>query len=335
MHSQHAPTWSSQVLRATVALAGAFALFTAGGCSESDDSVTNPDPGVQQDDTVPSMSEIMMEVELSAEQAAEVESALEEWRQLAAASVVSEDVLLEDSPAMTFLSRVAPTLTAQQMVTLRRLVAAAVAARVRGLAPDPMDRGPTLHGGIRGLFKKLELTQEQSEAIRDALEASRVAVLELCEQYRAGEITEEELRDGRAALRDELAAAIDAVLTEDQRTQFEANKLEILARRLNALLLRYEERIEHRVRRLDMLLDLSDKQEAAITQVLMAAKPDLEALKGSAEAGEVGSSEAWDMFRAIQQATDEAVRSELTESQLQILDDLRAMHEPCAMGVEL
>jgi Spy/CpxP family protein refolding chaperone len=322
-------------LRATVVLAGAFALFTAGGCSDSNDSVTNPDPGVQQDDTVPSMSEIMMEVELSAEQAAQVESALEEWRQLAAVSVVSEDILLEDSPAVTFLSRVAPTLTAQQMVALRRVVAASVAAHVRGLSPDPLDRGPTFHGGIRGLFRKLDLTQEQSDAIRDALEASRGAVLELCEQYRAGEITEEELRDGRTALRDELAAAIDAVLTEDQRTQLEANKLEILARRLNALLLRYEERIENRVRRLDILLDLSDEQETAVTEAMMAAKPDLEALQKSAEAGAVGSSEAWDTFRAIQQATEEAVRAELTESQLQILDDLRAMHEPCAMGVEL
>lgn len=335
MYRQSTLTRIPRLLRATVGLAGLFALFTVGGCSDSPDSVTNPDPSQNDLDTVPSMSEVMTEVDLNAEQAAEVELALEEWRSLAAASVVIEDVLLEDSPAMVFLVRIAPTLSAAQMTVMHRLVAASIDARSNGLAPDPMDRGPTLHGGIRGLFNGLELTQEQSDAIRDALEASRNGVLDLCEQFRDGEITEEELRTGRAELRAELAAAIDAVLTEEQRAQFEENKLQILTRRLSTLLLHYENRIDSRVRRLDALLDLSDEQVKEVTSVLMDARADLEALRNSADTQEVGSAEAWDMFRSLQLETDEAVSAELTEAQRQILDDLRKIHEPCAMGVEL
>lgn len=336
MSRQHAITNIPQLMRATVGLAGLLALFSVGGCSDSSDSVTNPDPNSQnQSDPIPSMSQLVAEADLTPEQAAEVEPALQEWRSLAAESVVIEDVLLEDSPAMVFLARVKPTLTAAQMTVMARIVAAAITARWNGMAPDPIDRGPTFHGGIRGLFNQLDLTQEQSDAIRDALEASRADVLELCEQYRAGEITEEELRTGRAELRDELAAAIDAVLTEEQRAQLEENKLEILTRRLNTLLLRYENRIDSRVRRLDMLLDLSDEQFKEITGILMDAKADLEALRDSADSQQVGSAEGWETFRTLQLETDEAVRAALTDSQREILDELRAMHEPCAMGVEL
>jgi Spy/CpxP family protein refolding chaperone len=336
MHRQYKLPPFQRLLRATVGLAGLSALLAVGGCSDSSDSITNPDPTSQNEvDTVPSMSEVMNEIDLTEEQAAEVGLALEEWRSLAAASVVIEDVLLEDSPAMVFLVRVAPTLSAPQFAAMRRLVAASIAERSNLIAPDPTDRGTTFHAGIRGLFNGLELTQEQSDAIRDALEASRVDVLELCQQYRAGEITEEELRTGRDALREALADAIDAVLTEEQRTQFEENKLQILTRRLNTLLLRYEDRIDNRVRRLDILLDLSDEQVKEVSTVLMDARPDLEDLRNSADTQEVGSAEAWDAFRALQLETDEAVRAALTEEQRQILDDLRAMHEPCAMGVEV
>ncbi|MCA9726870.1 MAG: hypothetical protein KC729_04245 [Candidatus Eisenbacteria bacterium] len=281
------------------------------------------------------MSDVESEVDLTPEQAAEVQAALEEWRQLAAASDVMEDVLLEDSPAVTFLGRVANQLSAQQMEHLRRLVGEAVAARAGGLVADPTDRGPTFHGGIRGLFKDLDLTEEQVIAIRDALEQSRETVQDLCAQYRAGEITEDELREGRAQARADLAAAINAVLTEDQQAQLEQNKLDILVRRLNALLLRYDVRIGHRVDRLDILLDLSDAQAAAITDILMSEKTDLESLRDAVAAGNLSSAEAWDSFRALQIETNEAVRGELTEDQLTILDELRQMHEPCVMGVEL
>jgi len=281
------------------------------------------------------MSEVMNEIDLTPEQAAEVELALEEWRRAAAASVAIEDVLLEDSPAMVFLVRVAPSLSAPQLTAMRRLVAASISARANLLAPDPTDRGPTFHGGIRGLFNGLELTQEQSDAIRDALEASREGVLEVCGRYRGGEISQEELRAERTALRDALAEAIDAVLTEDQRAQFEENKLQILSRRLNTLLLHYEERIGNRVKGLDILLDLSDEQVKAVTNVLLDARPGLEALRESADTQQVAAAEAWDTFRALQLETDEAVRAELTEDQREILDDLRKMHEPCAMGVEV
>ncbi len=84
-----------------------------------------------------------------------------------------------------------------------------------------------------------------------------------------------------------------------------------------------------------MLLDLSDEQFKEITGILMDAKADLEALRDSADSQQVGSAEGWETFRTLQLETSEAVRAALTDSQREILDELRAMHEPCAMGVEL
>jgi Spy/CpxP family protein refolding chaperone len=323
-------------LRAATCVAGAAALLASAGCSDSSDPITEPDGSVDTSgDTVPSKSEIRDEIELTAEQAVEVEAALVEWRQLAAASLNFEDVLLEDAPAVTFLAKVSATLSAEQMETLRSLVAAAVSARAAGLTPDPTDRGTTLHGGIRGLFRDLDLTEEQRIAIRDALESAREDAMELCARYRAHEISEQELRDGRAELRAELAAAIDAVLNEDQRAQLEENKLGILTRRLSALLAHYENRIKGRVASLDAMLELSAEQEVAITDVLLAVRPHLESLRTDAQGGAVTAAEAWESFHEIQEATRDAVVEELTEEQRAILDELREMYEPCAAPVDL
>ena len=327
---------TARLLPALLLLGGGSAVLFSSGCSDSNDAGVNPDPNSQEEEsTVPSLSEIQAEVALTPAQAAEVERALATWRTAAAQSETIEDVLLEDSPAIAFLSQASATLNGAQMAALREMAGRAINARADGLRPDPGDRHPSVIPGIRGLFHGLDLTQEQVAAIRDALAAAREDVIDLCDQYRDGLITVEELRDAREAVRVELQDAIASILTEEQNAQLETNKLDILARRLTNLLARYDVRVEHRVAHLDALLTLTDEQETAIVAVLDAAKPDVEALLADVEAGSLAAADAWAAFRALQAATADEVRLELTEEQIAILDELRAMHEPCRSNVEV
>jgi Spy/CpxP family protein refolding chaperone len=327
---------AARLIPAALLISGASALLLSSGCSDSNDAGINPDPVSQEDDsTVPSLSEVQAEMSLTPEQAAEVESALAAWRNAAARSETIEDVLLEDSPAIAFLSRAAASLDEAQMIALRQMAGRAVGARADGLRPDPGERHTSVIPGIRGLFHGLELTQEQVSAIRVALAAAREDIMDLCDQYRDGMISEEELRDARQAVRVDLQAAIADILTEEQNAELDANKLDILARRLTQLLARYDARVENRIAHLDALLDLTAEQELSITAVIEAAKPDVEALLADVEAGTMTAAEAWDAFRAIQQATADDVRLELTAEQIAILDELRVMHEPCRVNVEV
>lgn len=325
---------SARVLPALV-LFGTSALLFASGCSDSNDATTSPDPTNQEEEAIPTISDVQNEVALTAEQAAEVERALNQWRIESRRSENMEDVLLEDAPAVAFLARASETLNEAQMTALREMAGRAVGARADEFRPEPGERAAGLIPGIRGLFHGLDLSREQVVAIRDALAAAREDVYDLCEQYRDGGLSEEELIAAREDVREALQAAIADILTEEQNAALEQNKLTILARRLDHLLQRFDQRTEMRVGHLDALLDLTDEQELAITAVIEAAKPDLTALLESIEAESLTSAEAWEAFRTIQEETAADVRLELTEEQIGILDELRGMHEPCRGNVEL
>lgn len=313
----------------------AAALTFGSGCSDSDGG-TNPDPSSQEEDsTVPTLAEVESEVAMTPQQAAEVEQALAEWRTAASRVENLDDVLLEDAPAVAFLARSAATLDANQMRALRRMAVRSVDALADGLRPDPGAPHVGLVSGIRGLFHGLDLSREQITALRDALAATREEVVALCDDYRDGLITVEELRTAREQLRLELQATIATILTAEQNAEFEANKLEILTRRITHLLERFDVRVDRRLAHLDALLDLSAEQETAIVAVLEAAEPDVEALLSDLEAGVYTSAEAWAAFRALQEETATLVRAELTVEQVAILDELRAMHEPCRANVEI
>ncbi|MEZ4648264.1 MAG: hypothetical protein R3E97_05645 [Candidatus Eisenbacteria bacterium] len=326
---------SARILPAALVLFGTSALLFSAGCSDSNDPTTSPDPTNQEEEAIPTISDVQNEVALTAEQAAEVERALNQWRIESRRSENMEDVLLEDSPAVAFLARSAQSLNEAQMVALREMAGRVEGARAEEFRPEPGDRAASLIPGIRGLFHGLDLSREQVIAIRDALAAAREDVFDLCEQYRDGLLSEEEMIAARAEVRVELQAAIANILTEEQNAALEQNKLNILARRLDHLLQRFDQRTEMRVGHLDALLDLSDEQEVAITAVIEAAKPSIVALLESIEAGNLTSAEAWEEFRSIQEETAAGVRLELTEDQIGILDELREMHEPCRGNVEL
>jgi len=320
---------SSRALRSVVLLGSATLVAFATGCSDTSAPAISSDPVVSIEDTVPPMSELTVEADLTEAQARALEPALAEWRSAMAKSEASEDFLLEDSPAIEFLAQAAGVVDRNQLSTVVRLAQRSVEARDVSLQPDPGDRRANLHRGIKGLFRDLDLTDEQIALIRAALATSHEEAEALCDDFKDGVITEEELLAGRVEIREALDETIASVLTDKQNEQLEQNKIEVMERRLTRMLERFDARVERRVKRLDALLELTDDQEAAVSTVLAGAKPDIEALLVSVEAGTVSSEDARDQFHAIREEVREAVRAELTAEQVEILDALRDMNVPC------
>ena len=126
---------SARVLPALV-LFGTSALLFASGCSDSNDATTSPDPTNQEEEAIPTISDVQNEVALTAEQAAEVERALNQWRIESRRSENMEDVLLEDAPAVAFLARASETLNEAQMTALREMAGRAVSARADEFRPE-------------------------------------------------------------------------------------------------------------------------------------------------------------------------------------------------------
>ncbi len=318
-----------RALPALVLLAG-VTLMTATGCSESGDPVSANEPtGQVETDPVPEMSELESEAALTPQQVAELAPALGQWRRAVAASEAAEDILLEDAPAVAFLGAASSVVAPNQFGQVMNLARRAIGLQGDNLAPDPGDRQANRHRGIRGLFRDLDLTEDQIAAIRDAMAAAREDALALCDQYNDGDLTEEELRAARQELREDLMDTIKSLLTDKQLEILEATETEIVVRRLTRMLTNFETRVEKRVEHLDALLELDDAQETAITNIILATKPELEALLSDVESGAVSANQALEDFVALRMETRDAVRGELTEEQIQILDDLRDMHQPC------
>jgi len=336
--------------RLTVAL-GVVALVASlalSGCYESSTDPQNTEASLAAIDDL-SMTEIVEKVQLSDEQAQALAPALDRYRQ-------NRNDRTRDGRqlhAMQMLADASDVLDADQMTKLVDLIVAKRQERMQqhmeqrrqmsqqganrrgpgangpfgGMGPGagmgPRDgKGPHDGFGPGGLLSQLELTEEQQTqlaALRETQHAARVA---LFEQFRNGEITQEQLRTAMEEQRAQHQEAVNAILTAEQIAQLEqlrnARALENMERALERLQTRGEERLTLMAR----ILGLDEQQVAAARTLHEESVTALSGIVESLRSGAISADEARQAAQDLRQQSQETFRALLTPEQQTLFDSL-------------
>jgi Spy/CpxP family protein refolding chaperone len=171
---------------------------------------------------------IWAELDLTPEQQEALTALLETHREtmrglredLRAGSITREEfhaAALEQREALE--AEVREILTDEQEARLEELRCERRAER----AAEQLERlGDHLEVKIDFLTRVLALDEAQQTELRSILEGSLDRMRDLLEQVQACTLSREEAREARAEIRDETAAAIGAILTEEQAQRFDA-----------------------------------------------------------------------------------------------------------------
>jgi hypothetical protein len=314
---------------ATVALAVlAMGTLALSGCRD-EDSVsavgTSDSPLVAT--TTPTLAEVQGAVTLTGEQAETVEAALRQWR----ASVIAKEQARRVADGDTeprrfrgsrpgahihdFVAAVAPSLDTEQLEKLVVFLAdhrdRQMAQRRELMKERKGKRGRGFDGG-----EALGLDEEQKAALAAAREETRAAMRELHEEFRNGEISEEEMFEQASALHDAMREKLADILTEEQLAKWterrEARMTRMLERRLEHL----GDNVDRRVEFLTAVLGLSGEVSAQLRAALEAAIPQERAILESLREGTITRTEAREKTRALRAATHEAMEALFIGEQL-------------------
>lgn len=181
-------------------------------------------------------------------------------------------------------------------------------------AQEPRDREHRNHQMMkrhhRGeTFKNLNLTQDQKVQFQSLNEEHRKQMAEL---RKNDNITVKEWNSKKDALQKDHREKIQTLLTPEQRTQLEKEKLERKAK--------MEERSKVRMDKLKTDLGLSDEQLVKLKSERAAAQGKIKVIREDKSLDDQAKKE---QVRELMQKQKESMRSILTEEQLKKLDEQR------------
>jgi len=329
------------ITTALAALVVAVAVFVS-GCGTEESVAVQPDPAGTTDATfaVPTLAELQVAVALDADQVSVVRAALGEWRNNEARQQGPSDCgagmfagrMGRGGGMREFIADVAPAFDNGELGDVSQFVAQHRKRQMGGMEGDGPRARFGKHGRLggphgpdgRGKFlKDLGLTDEQRDAVRDAMKSTREAMRALREQLANDEITQEEFQEQAQALHAQLAETLQGILTDEQWEQWQAHKLERLINRLERKLENAEDYIAKRVDRLTRIVDLTPDQQASITAILEGVTPKIEEILNGLKDESITLEDARDQLLQIRKDTRDAVLAELSEEQL---DRLEACH---------
>jgi Spy/CpxP family protein refolding chaperone len=193
-----------------------------------------------------------------------------------------------------------------------------------GLGPrhgqGPRDRGPGA-----GPLSELELTAEQQEALAALRQEHHTARMALMQQFRNGELTEEQFRTASQDLREQHQAAVAALLTEEQNAQLAQLRAERVLKNLERSLQRLQDRAEQHLALMTRILDLNDDQVAAAQALHEEAVTSLSGIVESLRSGALGADEARQAAQDLRDQSRTAFRDLLTPEQQTLFDSLEQL----------
>ena len=341
---------------AGLVLAGlALAILGCGG-TESETAATDPattaaastgdDPEAPTPPAPPTLDELRAVLDLTAEQASALETALVSWREAAAERGTRrlrrgggqreeegpphmQGPCLADRlpPMLEFLDRSASILDSQQFAALTGYLA----ERQRGHRQAMMEARGSERGGpgspmarhFEQLATELGLSDSERAVVREALASSRTAIAALHLEASGGKLNPEEIRDRargiRLALEERLRTALGAERFETLRDRMREQHLARAARRLEDA----GGAAECHANILDRLLDLEDGQREQVESALRAFLPQWQALLERARAEHLPPEDVAYEGHRLAEGMRASVRSALTPAQAERFDALR------------
>ena len=323
-------THSLRSLRLVPALAFAL-LLAASGCDQADETAlagpTSPDAQLAALPTSFTLQDLPSSLALSPEQSSSLQSAVdrlnaarqERWAEHRAKEKArgGSEMTPTEPPLFTFLEDASSTLSTEQFVILTNFLSERQSARRadggRGEFGARMRHGMRQH--LDRFSERHGLSKEQGSALRSELRAKGDELDALAREVEAGTITPEEARDRAKAIREEMRASAEKVLSPEQISRFEERRSvrrgEVAERRLAELPVRMERRAQFLTR----VLSLDATQAAAVRSVLdqsvEARRANLERMKSGSLAPEEAMYDTW----TLERATAEKVRAILSSEQ--------------------
>ena len=309
----------------------AVTLFVAAGCFQSSTEVSDLQSSTASD-RVPTMELIRAKVSMSDPQAQELQSPLNGWER--AERAVSADTQPLVPPALEFIASGADILERRQLVALVGVVADFQRARRADGGPRvghrPGRRGPrggfgAPHEGF-GAFADLDLSEAQRQAIAAARAQMRATLQPLREQVKNGAITKEAFQEAARAARSEFHSAVQEILTPEQRALLQQKKAERMIERLERHVARHAEASARRLALLTRILALDEAQVSAIRGIHAEAGTQLAAILTGLKDASLTPEQARAAWRELKTSTHDAIVAQLTEEQVDLLEQLRAIH---------
>ncbi len=164
-------------------------------------------------------------------------------------------------------------------------------------------------GALRAVYSVL--TEDQRVEFDAIMEKFRASMNVLMASISSGEMTREEAKAEIDSLEEAMKAAIDALLTDDQKAQLEQMKADRKAKMEAYMEAVRQAKIE--------ALGLTDDQIAAIEAARAEMKAAMEALEAQVESGELTKEEAHEAAKVIFEANKAAMEKILTATQLEII----------------
>ncbi len=171
------------------------------------------------------------------------------------------------------------------------------------------DRGKKDGGALRVIYSVL--TDDQKPQFDAIMEEFRSGMDAIFASIKAGEMTREEAKAEIESMEEAMKAAIDALLTDDQKAQLEQMKAD-----RKAELKAYMEAV--RQAKIEAL-GLTDDQIAAIEAARAETKAAMEALKAQVESEDLTKEEAREAAKAIFEANKTAMDAIFTTTQIEII----------------
>jgi len=307
----------------------------------------------------PTTAELQAALQLTNEQTATVDAALNEWRtrmeeqrrqreqrRNAQGHGMPGAFGENEPPMLAFLSAVVPVLDAGQVATMAGLL-----EQKRNEAGEPGmgpggPGGPGMRpGGGRGgpggpggpgfggpigrvlheLRDQLDLSADQRTALHDALKESHDTFRDLRQQFRDGTITAEELRDAAHDARVALEEQLADILSADQYTLLMDTLAEYRTEMINRRLANLEEGAARRLEFLQTVLQLDDTQTAQVQSILNDSMDTRRTILESLRDGVIEIEEALYQGYVLAQSTAAAIRDVLTPEQQAVFDALRPL----------
>lgn len=349
--------WCERIRRYTGGVLVAVALFASTGCEETTDNVT----GISTDTNVENISiaDVRQQVEMSDEQAAKLEAALNDLRQAQRARRGNPDAFDDVRPGLEFVARAAEILDRQQLVafleTIHEQRRERMAERRSGNSERPregfgplrrhgqgpgsgpgmgpgagMGHGPRLGqgpgGGLHGLLRQLDLDDAQRDRVRDALHTLQATMQQLHESRRAGELSDEAFRDAVNAAHATFETALGEILTAEQTARLQQLQREQAEKQLTRMIERLRTNQDKHLDLLVRILGLSAEQRAGFAAAGNDLLTGLETLLQSVRDGSVSHSQMRETIQQLHQTARDAIRALLDDEQAALFDALHRWH---------
>jgi len=290
-------------------------------------------PASTNEGLVPSMDQIRAEISMTDAQAERLQTHLTGWSRAERDRAAGGAEPL-GAPGLEFIAAGAEILERPQLTALVRVVAQhQLARRADGDAPwmggrhgrHGPRRGHRGPGGGFGFFADLDLSQAQKDDIAAARAQMRATVAPLREQLKNGELTPEEFHAAASVAHDAFRAAVEQILTAEQRAQVEAKQKERLIAQLERRVAHHDAASARHLQLLTKILQLDDAQVQAIAAIEKDAGAQLATILAGVKDDSQSPSDAKTALADLRRSTHDAIVARLTKEQAELFAALRTL----------